>query len=184
MSPSQIGRSTSSIKPRHAPFVRDRHAPHPRWQRKRRRRKWWICIRDPFYSTERDFLLPSYSSLILPPSPSTTVARSRSMGDRYSLDAECSRIFPITAARSMRYSAKWDRPRDVCAYANREWKMRTRLRKGETGERREVTGLRGYAVTAAAVAVASVRIRPLRSGHCYTFEARSHSQEEEERRRK
>ena len=69
------------------------------------------------------------------------------MGDRYSLDAECSNIFPIIAARSMRSSAKWDRPRDVCAYANREWKMRTRLRKGETGERSEVTGLRGYAVT-------------------------------------
>ena len=54
--------------------------------------------------------------------------------------------------------------------------------KERQGERSEVTGLRGYAVTAAAVAVASVR--PLRSGHCYTFEARSHSQEEEEERRR
>ena len=123
----------------------------------------------------RTRLPTSFLFMFDPPSLAIDEGGSRSVGDRYSLDAECSRIFPITAARSMRYSAKWDRPRDVCAYANREWKMRTRLRKGETGERSEVTGLRGCAVTA---------VPFLRSGHCYTFEARSHSQEEEEEERR
>ena len=140
MSPPQIGRGTSSIKRRHAPFVRDgRTDMHRRIHFGNASggvENGGFVSEIPFTAEQNatSYFLPSFSCLILPPSLAIDEGGSRSVGDRYSLDAECSRIFPITAARSMLYSAKWDRPRDVCAYANREWKMRTRLRKGEGGE--------------------------------------------------